>query len=346
VPAGLDVDAIDDQMLAGGRGGRGGGQPPLIAPYASWPGAVVVGRGRGRGGVDAAAIPDPPGSNNWVVNGRWSATGKPVVANDPHREVSNPSLRYVVHLHAPGWNVIGAVEAPFLGVAIGHNERLAWGLTIVGTDQEDVYVETVNPASPNEVRWRGGWEPMRLVREQVVVKGEAPRSIELKFTRHGPVFHEDRARHLAYALRSALLEPGTAPYQGALRLAQSTDCRQFLDAAMYWRAPTENLICGDVDGNISWQASALTPDRAATGAGSSASACAACHALMSKALGGMPNFCLKDREKSAEDPNPQVMAICDNEGGAARAIRRSAFSSRSRLTNSPGVSPTMAWNTR
>jgi penicillin amidase len=194
-----------------------------------------------------------------------SATGKPVVANDPHRTVTNPSLRYIVHLSAPGWNVIGAGEPPFVGVAVGHNDRLAWGLTIVGTDQEDVYVEEVNPANPNEVKWKGQWEPLTIIREDVRVKGASPQTIELKFSRHGPVFHEDRARHRAYVLRSALLEPGTAPYLGGLRLSQARDCRQFLDAAMYWKSPSENLICGDVDGNISWQASALTPSRRGAG---------------------------------------------------------------------------------
>jgi penicillin amidase len=204
-----------------------------------------------------------------VVNGSMSATGKPVVVNDPHRTVTNPSLRYIVHLSAPGWNVIGAGEPPFVGVAIGHNERLAWGLTIVGTDQEDTYVEELNPVNPNEVRWRGAWTPMTVVREEIRVKGQAAEIVELKFTRHGPVFYEDRARHRAYVLRSALLEPGTAGYLGGLRLAQARDCKQFLDAAMYWKSPSENLICGDVDGNISWQASALTPNRRGTGGGKS-----------------------------------------------------------------------------
>ena len=115
-----------------------------------------------------------PGSNNWVVSGKLSATGKPIVANDPHRTVANPSLRYISHLVAPGWNVIGASEPPFVGVAIGHNDRLGWGLTIVGTDQEDVYVEEVNPANPNEVKWRDGWEPLRIVREEIKVKGAEP----------------------------------------------------------------------------------------------------------------------------------------------------------------------------
>src|SRR6185295_19410911 len=90
---------------------------------------------------------------------------------------------------------------------------------------------------------------------------EAPRHVELKFSRHGAVIHQDTEHKRAYVLRSVTDEPGTAWYMGSLRLAQATNCRAFLDAAMYWKAPTENLICGDVDGNISWQASALTPSR-------------------------------------------------------------------------------------
>jgi len=220
LPRGVDLGAIDDRVIAAARIPSGAIRPTI----------------------------DDPGSNNWVVSGRLSATGKPVVVNDPHRDVTNPSLRYIVHLEAPGWNVIGAGEPPFMGVAIGHNEQLGWGLTIVGTDQEDVYVERLD-------------QPFRIVRETIDVKGREPELVELKYSRHGPVFYEDRGRGLAYALRSALLEPGTAPYLGSLRLAQARDCRAFLDAAMYWKSPSENLICGDIDGNISWQASALTPKR-------------------------------------------------------------------------------------
>jgi penicillin amidase len=202
-----------------------------------------------------------PGSNNWVVSGAMSVTGKPVVANDPHREVTLPSLRYIVHLNAPGWNAIGASEPPFLGVAIGHNERVAWGLTIVGTDQHDVYVEELNPANPLQTKWNDGWAPIRVVREEITIKGQAPQAIDMKFTRHGPVFHEDAARHRAYVLKSALHERGTAPYLAGLRLSQTKTCRELLDEAAYWNAPSENLICGDVDGTIGWRASAWTPDR-------------------------------------------------------------------------------------
>jgi penicillin amidase len=252
VPEGLDVASIDDAVLAATRAGGGAPRPAILPEYAS----LVSG-----GGEPGDTSVKEPGSNNWVLSGAMSTTGKPVVANDPHREVALPSLRYIVHLNAPGWNVAGSTEPPFLGVAIGHNERIAWGLTIVGTDQHDVYVEELNPANANEVRFNGAWEPLRTVSEEIVVKGAAPEKIELKFSRHGPIFHVDAARNRAYALKSALHEPGTAPYLAGLRLSQVKDCKEFLDAANYWYTPSENLICGDVDGNISWQASALTPGR-------------------------------------------------------------------------------------
>lgn len=253
VPDGLDVSIIGDEVLAATRAGGQTPRPTVLPQY-----AAAAGSSPGDG--PDTSVPDP-GSNNWVLSGALSATGKPVVANDPHREVSLPSLRYIVHLNAPGWNVAGSVEPPFLGVAIGHNDSIGWGLTIVGTDQHDVYVEELNPANENEVRFSGAWEPLRVVREEIAVKGAAAVTIELKFSRHGPIFHVDRANNRAYALRSALHEPGTAPYLAGLRLSQVTDCKSFLEAAHYWNSPSENLICGDVDGAISWQASALTPAR-------------------------------------------------------------------------------------
>ena len=251
VPEGLDLGAIGREVIEAARAAGRVPRPELLAPYRQL--ASVDGSSR-------SYVVDP-GSNNWVVSGALSATGKPVVVNDPHREVTLPSLRYIVHVTAPGWNVIGATEPPFLSVAAGHNDHLAWGLTIVGTDQQDVYVEEVNPANANEVRWKGAWEPLRIVRDEIKVKGGPPQIVELKFSRHGPIFHEDLARRRAFALRSALHEPGTAPYLAGLRLSAAKNCREFLDAAAHWNAPSENLICGDVDGNIGWRASALTPNR-------------------------------------------------------------------------------------
>lgn len=201
------------------------------------------------------------GSNNWVVDGTLSATGKPLLANDPHRGLRLPSLRYLVHLVGPGWNVIGAGEPALPGVAAGHNDRVAFGFTVVGIDQQDLYVEETNPENPNEYRFRGRWETMRVERERIAVKGEEPREVVFKHTVHGPVIHEDRKLHRAYALRWVGKEPGTAGYLGALSLNRARTWPEFVKALERWKVPSENLIYADVDGNIGWQVAGLTPVR-------------------------------------------------------------------------------------
>jgi penicillin amidase len=204
---------------------------------------------------------DEIGSNNWVVAGSLSASGLPMLANDPHRQVTNPSLRYLAHLEAPGWSVIGAGEPALPGISIGHNQHVAWGLTIVGTDQTDVFVEQLDPDDPSRVLYRGQFEPLRVERETIAVKGEAPREVAFEFSRNGPIVYKDMDQGVAYAVRSFAQEPGTAPYLGSLRADQVSDCIEFLDAMSAWKHPSENMICGDVEGNISWRAAALTPNR-------------------------------------------------------------------------------------
>ena len=167
----------------------------------------------------------------------------------------------MVHLDAPGWTTIGSTEPVLPGVAIGHNGRIAWGLTIVGTDQSDVYVEQVNPDNPKQVRWGDGWEELRTVTETVQVRDGEPVTLELEFSRHGPIFHRDPGNNLAYAMRSTMHEPGTTGYLAGLRLNVVSDCSEFVEEMRYWLAPTENMICGDADGNIAWQAAALSPSR-------------------------------------------------------------------------------------
>jgi penicillin amidase len=255
VPEGLDVKLITDEVMASTRIGRSLPPPEIVEPYRKMTAPAPVAH------FLSPQSSRDPGSNNWVVSGAASTTGKPVVANDPHRTVTNPSVRYIIHLNAPGWNVIGAGEAPFVGVHIGHNEHVAWGLTISYTDMDDVFVEELNPANTNEVMYNGKPEPLKMIREEIKIKGSAPKVVELKFSRHGPIFHIDEKNRKAYALRTVTQEPGSAAYLGSLRLAQAKQCQDFLDQAMYWKYPSENLICGDVDGNIAWQASALTPNR-------------------------------------------------------------------------------------
>jgi penicillin amidase len=256
LPDGLDVSSITPDIIAAARGGQ---DQPLPRPAIAEAYRALVPE------HTALWMPEDTikdlGSNNWVVGGAMSPTGKPIVSNDPHREVSNPSLRYIVHLSAPGWNVVGSGDPPFVGVSMGHNEKVAWGLTITGTDFQDVFVEDLNPANSNEVMYQGKPEPLRSITEEVPVKGESARTVTLKFSRHGPIFYVDEAHHKAYALRSIFTEPGTASYLGELKLDQARDCREFIELAMFWKANSENLICGDVDGNIGFQASALTPNR-------------------------------------------------------------------------------------
>jgi penicillin amidase len=201
------------------------------------------------------------GSNNWVVSGALSATGMPLLANDPHRSLQLPSLRYLVHLVAPGWNVIGSGEPALPGVAIGHNERIAWGLTIVGIDQGDIFVERLNPEDPGQV-WHGdGWEDLRSVTETLAVDGQADRVLTLEFSHHGPILYKDVDENLAYALRTVLSEPGTAGYLGSLRLDQAANWNEYLEGVVGWKVPSENLVYADVDGNIGWVAAGLTPLR-------------------------------------------------------------------------------------
>lgn len=201
------------------------------------------------------------GSNNWVIDGTLSVTGMPMLANDPHRAITLPSLRYLVHLNAPGWNVIGSGEPALPGVAIGHNERIAWGLTIVGIDQGDIYVEQLNPDNPDQVWHRGQWEDLHIELESVRVAGAESQQLLLQFSHHGPILHKDLEQNLAYAFRTVLSEPGTAGYLGSLRIDQAHDWTSYREALRSWKVPSENMIYADVDGEIGWVAAGLAPRR-------------------------------------------------------------------------------------
>jgi penicillin amidase len=201
------------------------------------------------------------GSNNWVISGDRTFSRAPILANDPHRAIQLPSLRYWVHLVAPGWNVLGAGEPALPGVSIGHNEFGAWGFTIFPVDQEDLYVYETDSIDPSRYRYRGAWEAMTIARESVPVKGQAAAEAELRFTRHGPVLFEDRQRHRAYALRAGWLDAGAAPYLASLRIDQVANWPEFRKACRYFLTPSENLVWADVDGHIGWQAVGLAPIR-------------------------------------------------------------------------------------
>ncbi|MDZ7650809.1 MAG: penicillin acylase family protein [Cytophagales bacterium] len=156
------------------------------------------------------------GSNNWIVTGAKTESGSPILANDPHRALAIPSLRYMVHLNAPGWNVVGGGEPTIPGVSIGHNDFGAWGLTIFGIDGEDIMVYDLNPKNLNQYKYNNNWEDMKIIRDTIHVKGSADVFIEHKYTRHGPVTYVDSKRNKAYAIQCAWLQPGGAPYMASL----------------------------------------------------------------------------------------------------------------------------------
>lgn len=199
-------------------------------------------------------------SNNWVISGARTASGKPLVANDPHRAISVPSLRYLVHLKAPGWDVIGGGEPGIPGVAIGHNQHAAWGLTIFGIDSEDLYVYELDAAN-RTYRYRNGREALRTVTDTVRVKNGLPVPVTLQYTRHGPVLYVDSTRHVAVALRAGWLEAGGAPYLASLRLDQARTWQEAREALTFARMPTLNWVWGDTSGTIGWQTAGIAPIR-------------------------------------------------------------------------------------
>ena len=196
------------------------------------------------------------GSNNWVVAPSRTSTGRPILADDPHRTHAVPSLRYIAHLNAPGLNVIGAGEPALPGISIGHNDRIAFGLTIFPIDQEDLYVYEVKDG---RYRYGGDWESFKTNSESVAVRGAADVNIELKYTRHGPVVYETGTH--AFVVRAAWLEPGMAPYFGSIEYMRASNWREFLAALNRWGAPAENQVFADVDGNIGYKPAGLFPRR-------------------------------------------------------------------------------------
>lgn len=211
--------------------------------------------------VGAIHFPGEQGSNNWVVDGTMTQTAKPLLANDPHRGIELPSLRKTVHLVAPGWNVIGAGEPALPGIALGHNENVAWGFTIVGIDQQDLYVEKINPGDPTEYSYQGGWKKFTIEHPRIAVKGEGNRAVELRYTVHGPVIYLDSARHRAYALKWVGTAAGGAGYLPALKLARTRNWAEFRSAAASYKIPSENLVYADRAGNIGWIAAGEAPIR-------------------------------------------------------------------------------------
>jgi penicillin amidase len=186
------------------------------------------------------------GSNNWVIDGKKSATGMPLLANDPHLGLSLPSIWYAAHLVAPGLNVMGVTFAGSPYVIIGHNDRLAWGVTNMQADTVDYFIEKMDAQHPHQFFYQGAWRDTARRTEEVRVAGEEPQRVEIESTVHGPLV-------TTHGARLALEWTGLAPTLDIMAIARFNKARNlqdFKEALKDFRVPPLNVVYADADGNI------------------------------------------------------------------------------------------------
>ena len=219
-------------------------------------------RTRARIGLNAE---DLAASNNWVVSGKRTASGKPLLANDPHLPASAPSIWYMIHLSAPGLRVAGVTAAGAPGIIIGHNERLAWGMTNLGPDVQDVYRETFDPQNPRRYQTPAGWRDAEVRREEIKVRksmlGTETEVVphEVTVTRHGPIILKKGAD--AYALRWTALLPTATELTAFNKLNRARNWKEFAEALKDYGGPTQNFVYADVDGHIGYYGAGQIPVR-------------------------------------------------------------------------------------
>jgi penicillin G amidase len=198
-----------------------------------------------------------PGSNAWVVSGKLTASGKPILANDPHLEWSIPATWYQVHLKAPGLDVSGVSLAGVPCVIIGHNQRIAWGVTNLGFDVQDLYIEKIDPQTGRYV-FHGQVEQARSESEWIRVKGARPLEFRQWVTRHGPVAFSEKGRYFAMRWAAAEHDGFAFPF---LDLNRAGNWKEFTTALARYPGPGQNFVYADVDGNIGYQATGMLPIR-------------------------------------------------------------------------------------
>jgi penicillin amidase len=205
------------------------------------------------------AIREEFGSNNWVVDGTHTASGKPLLANDTHLQLAMPCIWYLLHLKAPGWNVEGFTLPGAPLVIIGHNERIAWGFTNNGADVQDLYIETFNPQNPHQYRVNGNWKDAEVRQEVIHVRGEADVALDVVITRHGPIVRSEGGK--SYALRWTAIEPWGLIGSSYYRLGAAQNWQEFREVMRGISGPTQSAVYADVDGHIGYIVAARIPVR-------------------------------------------------------------------------------------
>jgi penicillin amidase len=219
---------------------------------------------------------DDIGSNNWVTSGDRTETGAPILANDPHLGIQIPSIWYEIGLHCDPvgpecpFNLVGSSFAGVPCVIIGHNDYIAWGITNLGPDVQDLFIERVNPENPNQYEFKNEWLDMEIIREEIRVAGEdEPVVVNVRLTHHGPIINDviggtEEDWSLGWQPLSfswTALKPGTI-LSSVVLLNQAQNWDQFREALSYWDVPSQNFVYADVEGNIGYQAPGKIPIRA------------------------------------------------------------------------------------
>ena len=206
------------------------------------------------------------GSNSWVISAARSASGKPMLANDPHLALTAPAVWYLAHLHAPGLNVIGATLPGMPGVLVGRNDRIAWGSTNTGPDVQDLYLERLDTAG--NYLTPDGPRAFETIAETIRVKGGTDETLQVRVSRHGPVISdavravlELTPRGHAMALAWTALAPDDLSMQAALRIGRAQNWSEFEAALRYLHAPQQTITYADVEGNIGFLAAGRVPLR-------------------------------------------------------------------------------------
>ena len=223
---------------------------------------AIESRSLARVGLHAEAL---AASNNWVVSGKRTLSGKPLLANDPHLAPSAPPIWYMVHLSAPGIRVAGVTAGGFPGVVIGHNDRIAWGFTNVGPDVQDLYLEKFDPANPRRYQTPAGWSEAEIRHEQIKVRKDFASTatdtvdLDVTVTRHGPIVFENGGKR--YALRWTAIDPKLNKADGLNTLNRAGNWKEFTNAISRYTGATQNMVYTDVDGHIGYYAAGVIPIR-------------------------------------------------------------------------------------
>jgi len=246
VPEGLDAAAVSEADLGILRLGG--------LPF----GSLVPADGPSAAADNARAN---AGSNAWTVGPGRSATGRPILANDPHLGIGSFDPRHVAHLTAPGLDVIGGGAPGLPGIMQGHTDRFAFGRTNFHIDQEDLFVLELHPDDPERYRHGEGWRAFERVEISIPVKGAPPRTATLRYAAQGPVVSHDPARRRATALAAVDLQPGASGAFAMIAINLARDWAGLHEAAFRFHPSPTNFHYADVDGNHGWQAIGFVPVR-------------------------------------------------------------------------------------